>query len=400
MSTSPSPRPRLSVTRGSEGDRVTTLELFFDLVFVFAFTQVTGLMTHGDPPRSLLQGFTVLSLLWWAWSSYAWLANQARANRGLLRAAFVVAMVAMFVACLAIPEAFKEVPGGVPAAATLVFCYAVVRCAHLTVYLAAASGDTALRRRVLVTAATSVAPTVSILAIGAAVGEPWQTWIWLAAVAYDFAAIYFGARGGGWVVQSAAHFAERHGLVVILALGESIIAVGVGVADRPLTWPVVTGGVLAVTIAVALWWQYFHRRFEQLEHALEARHGHDRSRLATEVFTYLHLPLIAGIILTALGIEQAMAHLSDDHLGTLGGWALGGGLAVTLVASSLTVVRAGGAISAVRWAGAGVLLASGAPLAALPPLWALAVATLLVAALCAHDELRPAAGKVAEEAAA
>ncbi len=391
MSTSSSPRPRLGVTTGNEGDRVTTLELFFDLVFVFAFTQVTGLMAHGDPPRSLLQGFTILSLLWWAWSSYAWLANQARANRGLLRAAFVVAMTAMFVICLAIPEAFDEVPGGVPAAATLVFCYAVVRCAHLSVYLAAAGGDTALRRRLIVTAATSVVPTVAILAVGAAIGEPWQTWIWLAAVAYDFAAIYLGARGGGWVVQSAAHFAERHGLVVILALGESIVAVGVGVANRPLTWPVVTGGVLAIAIAVALWWQYFHRRFEQLEHALAARHGHDRSRMATEVFTYLHFPLTAGIILAALGLEQAMAHISDDHLGPLGGWALGGGLTCTLLASALTIVRAGGTISPVRWGGAGVLLASSPLLATLPPLWALALATILVAAICTHDHLRPAA---------
>ncbi len=386
MSTSSSARPRLGVTRGNEGDRVTTLELFFDLVFVFAFTQVTGLMAHGDPPRSLLQGFTVLSLLWWAWSSYAWLANQARANRGVLRAAFVVAMVAMFVICLAIPEAFDEVPGGVPAAATLVFCYAVVRCAHLAVYLTAAGGDTALRRRVVVTAATSVVPTVSILAVGAAFGEPWQTWIWLVAVVYDFAAIYFGARGGGWVVRSAAHFAERHGLVVILALGESIVAVGVGVGDRPLTWSVVTGGVLAVALAVALWWTYFHRRFEQLEHALGSRHGHDRLRLATEVFTYLHLPLIAGIILTALGLEQAMAHLSDDHLGPLGGWALGGGLACSLLTSALMIVRAGGTISVMRWAGIGVLLASSALLATLPPLWALALATILVVAICAHDE--------------
>ncbi|MER5261892.1 low temperature requirement protein A [Actinosynnema sp. NPDC002837] len=390
MSISPSPRPRLRVTTGSEGDRVTTLELFFDLVFVFAFTQVTGMITHGDPPRSLLQGFIVVSLLWWAWSSYAWLANQARANRGLLRAAFVVAMVAMFVACLTIPEAFHEVPGGVPAAAMLVFCYAVVRCAHLAVYLAAAAGDKVLRRRVVLTGATSVAPTVAILAVGAAIGEPWQTWIWLAAVAYDFAAIYVGARGGGWIVQSAAHFAERHGLVVILALGESIIAVGVGVANRPLDWAVVTGGVLAITIAIALWWQYFHRRFEHLEHALESRHGHDRSRLASEVFTYLHFPLIAGIILTALGLEQAMAHLSDDHLGPLGGWALGVGLGCTLLASALTIARTGGGIPPLRWVGPGVLLASGALLATLPPLWALALATLLVGAVCVHDELRSA----------
>jgi low temperature requirement protein LtrA len=397
VSTLPSRRPRLGVTSGGEGDRVTTLELFFDLVFVFAFTQVTALMIDGDPPRSLLQGFVVLSLLWWAWSSYAWLANQARANRGLLRAAFVVAMIAMFVACLAIPEAFHEVPGGVPAAATLVFCYAVVRCAHLAVYLAAAGDDKALRGRVVRTATTSVAPTVAILAVGAAFGEPWQTWIWLAAVGYDFAAIYLGARGGGWVVRSAAHFAERHGLVVILALGESIVAVGVGVSHEPLTWSVIIGGVLAITIAVGLWWQYFHHRFEQLEHALESRQGHDRARLASEVFTYLHFPLIAGIILTALGIEQAMAHISDDHLGPLGGWALASGLTCALLASALTTIRIGGSIPRLWWASAALVLASGALLTVLPPLWSLALAAFLVAAFCARDEMLTSRSQQGEE---
>ncbi len=370
----------------SEGDRVTTLELLFDLVFVFAFTQVSGLMADGDPPRTLLHGLVVLSLLWWAWCSYAWLANQARANRGVLQAAFVVAMVAMFVACLAIPETFHEVTGGIPAAATVVACYTVVRCAHLVVYLAAAGTDTALRRRLIVTAATSVAPTVAILAVGAALGDPWQTWVWLAAVGYDFAVIYLGARGGGWVVQSAAHFAERHSLVVILALGESVVAIGVGVAHDRLDWSVVAGAVLAILIAVALWWHYFHRRLEQLEDALSARRGLERTRLATEVFTYLHFPLIAGIILAALGIERAIGRISEHHLGALGGWALSAGIGCALLASTLAVARTG-TFAPVQFVGPIVVIASAPVLSLLPPLWALAVVVLLLAALCGFDEL-------------
>src|ERR1700712_4978816 len=114
------------IASAKEGDRVTTLELFFDLVYVFAFTQVTYLVSHSEPPQSLLVGFIVLSLLWFAWCSFSWLANQAHANEGALQVAFIIAMVAVFIACLAIPELFHETPGGFSAAATVVVCYAVV----------------------------------------------------------------------------------------------------------------------------------------------------------------------------------------------------------------------------------------------------------------------------------
>jgi low temperature requirement protein LtrA len=255
----------LGVATGHEGDRVTTLELFFDLVFVFAFTQVTALMAHGEAPLSLLEAFIVLSLLWWSWCSYAWLANEARANRGVLRVAFIMAMVAMFVACLAIPEAFHEVPGGLSAGGTLVVCYAVVRLTHLTVYLVVAGEDRALRRQVLLTVATSVLPTLVALSAGVIIGGRAQTWIWLGAVLYDFAAIFLAARtGGGWAVRSTVHFAERHGLVVILALGESIVAIGAGLSE-PLGWRVVVGSVLSIGIAIGYWWSYFPHLLGRLE---------------------------------------------------------------------------------------------------------------------------------------
>lgn len=381
-------RPSLGVATGHEGDRVTTLELFFDLVFVFAFTQVTALMAHGEAPMSLLEAFIVLSLLWWSWCSYAWLANEARANRGVLRVAFITAMVAVFVACLAIPEAFHEVPGGLGASGTLVVCYAVVRLTHLAVYLVAAGEDRALRRQVLLTVATSVLPTVLALAAGVVVGGDAQVWIWLGAVLYDFAAIFLASRdGGGWAVRSVAHFAERHGLVVILALGESIVAIGAGVTE-PLGWRIVVGAVASMGIAVGFWWSYFPHLLGQLEAGVAAQHGRARVRLARDLFTYLHFPLIAGIIVTALGVEQAMAHLSDPHLGSLGGWALGGGVALFLCVTSFILRHAGGPWLPARFVGATALVVVAPFLGEARPLVALGAALAVVGAV-AVAETRP-----------
>jgi low temperature requirement protein LtrA len=366
-----------------EGDGVTTLELFFDLVYVFAFTQVTTLMAQGTAPRSLVEGAIVLALLWWTWCSYAWLANHVRGDRGVLRAALVVVMVTMFVACLAIPEAFHDEPGGLDGPVTLVVCYGLVRLVHLAVYLAAAGEDRALRRQVLASLAASAVPATALLLIGAVVGHGWQLPIWSAAVLYDLAAIFVTSRGGGgWVLASAAHFAERHGLVVILALGESVVAVGAGVSQEPVSAPVVVAAALAVLLAAGLWWTYFVHVAGRLEHGLAAVSGRERARMGRDVFTYLHLPIVAGIVLAALGVEQATAHLDDDHLGGTGAWALALGLAAYLVGTTAATRRAGGELLPARLGAALVLLAVAAPLAAVPPVAALVAATAVVGAVC------------------
>ena len=131
----------LGVRTAREGDQVTTLELFFDLVFVFAFTQVTYVMSHGEPPLSVFQGLVVLALLWWSWSSFAWLGNQAHANEGLVRVSLIVAMGAVFVLSLTIPEAYHDLEGGLYAPLVFAICYAVIRLVHLTTYLIAAGPD-------------------------------------------------------------------------------------------------------------------------------------------------------------------------------------------------------------------------------------------------------------------
>lgn len=383
-------RRPLGVATASEGDRVTTLELFFDLVYVFAFTQVTYLMSHSEPPQSLLAGFIILSLLWFAWCSFSWLANQAHANEGALQVAFIVAMTAVFVACLAIPELFHEVPGGWSAAATMVVCYSVVRCAHAGFYLLAARNDPSLRRQVLFTIVGSLIPTIALLTIGVLVGDPYQLWIWLAAVLYDFAAVFVTAvRGAGWRIQSAAHFAERHGLIVILALGESIVAVGTGLAGEPIDGRIALAAFLSLMVSLGLWFAYFRRVTHTLEHALEHAQGRPRALLGQDVFTYFHFPIIAGIMFTALGVEQAMAHLDEDHLGTLGGWALGGGIALFLAGTVAAMARSSGDWMPVRIGFIVVLLALSPLLAAALPLVSVGIVAAVVLILAGVDSVMP-----------
>ncbi|GAA1962423.1 low temperature requirement protein A [Microbacterium deminutum] len=372
----------LRVRTASEGDAVTTLELFFDLVFVFAFTQVTFLMAHGEPPVSILQGGVVLALLWWSWSSFAWLGNQAHANEGLLRAALIVAMAAVFVLSLTIPEAFHDLPGGLYAPLVFAGCYAVVRLVHLSTYLIAAGRDVALRRQVLLSLTTSALPSIVLLIVGALVDEQWRLVAWTAAVIVDLLAIYVTSNvGGSWRLQSAAHFTERHRLVVILALGESIVAIGVGVSLDPITASIVIGSLLAMGLSVALWWAYFQRIADDAEHLLERVDGAARAKLASDGYTYLHLPIVFGIILTALGIEEVMAHLDEDHLGWFGASALAAGVALFLAFTGVFWLRMSKAVLAARFACA-VVVAAAIPLwSALPGLWSLGGVLSLVSIL-------------------
>jgi low temperature requirement protein LtrA len=343
---SQSVRRSLRVAPSSDGDRPTTLELFFDLVYAFAFTQVIAMMAHGAPPGCFVEGFIVLSLFWWSWCSFSWLANQAHADEGLVKGAFVLATVAIFIACIAIPDAFREVQGQrtISAAAVVVGCYAVVRLIHLGVYLFAAGHDATLRRQIVVTLVAALLPTIALLCVGVAVGGGAQRWIWLAAVCYDFAAVLVTAKlTQGWRVQSAVHFAERYGLIVLLALGESIVAVAAGLGDAHLAWRVVVGAALSILIAVGLYFAYFDHLSAELQDALENARDRDRARLAEDAFTYLHFPIIAGIIVAALGIDLSMSRLGAPAIGATAGWALAGGVALFFAGTVAAAVRSGGA---------------------------------------------------------
>src|SRR3954470_3615455 len=307
-------RLRARIVPTEERHAVTTLELFFDLVFVFAITQVTAFMAEDIGLRSVLRGLVLLALLWWAWCSYAWLGNQARADEGVVRAAMIGAMAALFLVALAIPEAWGDEGGGISGPILLAVCLGLVRLGHLAVYVIAAAGDTALRRTVLRTA-VPVAVAAVLLVVGAVLGGPAQTGLWALALVVDYSGVYL--LGGGWRLPAPGHFAERYGLIVIIALGESLIAVGVGAGHLPITVPIVVAALLGLTVSVALWWLYFDVVAPVAERVLRGKQGQERVRLARDSYTYLHFPMVAGIIYLALGLKKVAAYVSDSGHHTL-----------------------------------------------------------------------------------
>ncbi|MCU1417185.1 MAG: low temperature requirement protein [Schumannella sp.] len=304
----------LAAETSREGDRATTLELFFDLIYVFAFTQVSALMSAGHDGIAVLEGLVVLALIWWSWTSYTWLANQAHADREVVRIAIVLAIALVFLVSLVIPEAYADLRGGLFAPMVFVICLVAVRVVHAVTYVVAAGSDAGLRRQVIVSMSAALVPASALLVIGALVGAPYQVWIWLVAIVLDLAVVYLTSRGGNWRLNSIAHFSERHSLVVILALGESVVAIGIGVGHEPVSTAIIVGSVLAVGLAVGMWWVYFHHFAPKTEHLIGQRSGVERAGVATDVYTYLHLSLVAGVVVAALGVEQAMAQRRGNAL--------------------------------------------------------------------------------------
>ncbi|WP_167399041.1 low temperature requirement protein A [Arthrobacter pityocampae] len=368
-----------------ESHRVTTFELFFDLVFVFAFTQVTGFMAHEHSFLGVLQGMIILAMLWWSWVAYSWLGNQTHVDEGLMRLGLSVVMVAMFIAALAIPEAFDDLEGGLSGPFVLALAYFVVRAMHLLLYLYAARGDGPLQRQVLKLSLVMV-PGAALILTGAVIGGTAQTWLWAAGLALDIALTYLTSTGGNWRLLSAAHWTERHGLVVILALGESIVAIGVGASQEPVSIPILLGAVFGIALSVCLWWLHFDVTAIAAEHRFAALHGPERISAAVDAYSYLHLPLVAGIILSAFGVEDVLAHVFDTaDFGLLGSVALFGGAALFLIGSSAFWRRMAGSWRKLRLVGAAVLLLVVPAGALLAPLAALALAAALAVVLVAAE---------------
>ena len=367
-------------TRQNPDDhRVTTFELYFDLVFVFAFTQVTAWIAHEHSALGVAQGLVLLGLLWWSWCSYTWLGNDLRADAGATLIGMIVAMVAVFLMALSIRDVWSDDVGAV-AASVLVSGYIVLRAVHAALYLLAASDDRHLRRQVLVTYCGAAA-SIALLIVGATVGADARLGWWLAALVLDAGLTWvLAARVGGWRVRSASHFAERFHLVVIVALGESVVAIGVGAAGVPLDARLLVTAVIGILLSVALWWTYFRLDAEQLEHRLALASGSERGRLATDGYTYLHFPLVAGIVVAAAGVEQTVASLGDHGSESGASAILLSGVAGFCAGAAALHRMAGG--RAVILVGTTVVLAAAAASGLLDdtPLTAAAMAALVLSA--------------------
>jgi low temperature requirement protein LtrA len=301
--------------------RVTPLELFFDLVFVFGLTQVTSLMSADPTWSGLARGMLVLAALWWAWAAYAWLTNTIDPDEGAARLAVFGAMAAMLIVGLAAPGAFDD-------DALLFGCaYLAVRVLHIVLY-ALAADDEDIRGAVMRLAPTSIVAPGLILGAAALDGAA-QGIVWLVALAVDYSGPLYGG-GRGWRVFPA-HFAERHGLIVIIALGESIVAIGIGAAGIDLGGRVVLAAILGVVVSAALWWSYFDVVAIVAERKMTEAKGVARSRIARDSYSYLHLPMVAGIILLALGVKKTIGHV-DEPLESVPAVALCGGVALYYLA--------------------------------------------------------------------
>ena len=315
-------------------------------------------------------------------------------------------MGAMFAVALAIPEAWGDEGGGLSAPLVLAVALAAVRLLHLAVYAIAAAGDAMLLRTIARTA-VAVGVAAALLVAGAVAGGSAQTALWALALAIDYAGVY--VLGGGWRLPSARHFAERHGLILIIALGESLIAVGVGVAELPLTVPILLTALLGLSVSVAMWWLYFDVVAPVAEGVLARATGQDRVRLARDSFTYLHFPMIAGIILFALGMKKVAEYAGDtehhdlaDALPSYGTWALFGGVALYLLAHLGFRLRNLGSVNRPRAVVTVLVLLAPLAVGPLPALAQLAVLAALVVALVAAEVVlyREARAAVRSEARA
>jgi low temperature requirement protein LtrA len=371
VSVAASQRPRRlgAVLRGEGDARVTPLELFFDLVFVLALTQCTALMADEPTWAGLAKGMLVLAALWWSWVGYAWLTSVVDPEEGGVRLAIFAAMAAFLVVSLCVPEAFDD--------AALVFAgaYAVVRAAHIVLYLVASADEPSLRRSVSGLAVSS-AIGVSLIVVAAFADGPLQGALWAAAILLDVGGPYvFGVEG--WKIVPG-HFAERHGLILIIALGESIVAIGIGAEDQEVGLGIAAAAALGVGVSAALWWLYFDVVARFAEHRLSgAAPGAERNAIARDSYSYLHFPMVAGIVLGALGLKKTLGHV-EDPLKLVPAAALLGGTALYLLAHVAFRFRHVYTLNWPRLACAAVLVAL-LPLAVEIP--ALATLALVVAAL-------------------
>jgi low temperature requirement protein LtrA len=355
--------------------RVTPLELFFDLVFVFAITQVTGLMSEDPTWHGLGRGLLVLAALWWAWAAYAWLTNTLEPEDVAVRLAMVGAMAAMLLVALAVPNAFGAdgVLFGV--------AYLVVRLLHLVLYCIAGKGTPDLLGAVLRIVPSSTAGPLLIVGAAFLDGPP-QAAVWVAALAIDYLGVLIG-RGEGWRV-SPAHFAERHGLIVIVALGESVVAIGVGAAGLPLEAGIVVAAVLGIAVVAALWWAYFDVFAVYVQRRLSETRGATQATLARDYYSYLHLPLIAGIVLFALGLKKTIEHVGEP-LAAVPALALCGGLSLYFLTHVGFRLRLDRSFGRGRPVTAVLLLALTPAALELPALAALALVAAVCAALIVYD---------------
>jgi low temperature requirement protein LtrA len=357
--------------------RTSPIELLWDLVFVFAITQVTTLLSRDLAWRGLGRSMLVLALVWWAWSAFVWAANAEEEEAPALRLILVVAMVLIFISGLAIPRAF----GG--EATLFATTYAGVRLLHIGLYADASRRGNASWRAIAGFALT-VAIGMALLVAGSLLHGWHRDALWGAAVAIDYAGpgLLTRARLRGLQEVGVAHFAERYGLFVIICLGESVVAIGLGASGDELSAEVVAAVALGLLVTVGLWWTYFERFASTAQERL--RNHADPVLAAADAYSYLHLLLVAGIIVFAVGVKLSLRHVGQP-LADAPRLALCGGIALYLLGHAAFRLRLAGEVNAEKIGFAATLIVLFAVGSELPAWSVLALAAATLAALCALE---------------
>jgi low temperature requirement protein LtrA len=349
-------------------------------VFVFAITQVTGLLADDPTWDGVLQGILVLAAIWWAWNAYAWLTSATDVDEGGVRLAMLGAMAAMFGVALAVPGSFGK--------DALLFgvAYLLVRVLHLVLSAIPARADPDRRGAILRFAPTALLGAF-LLIVAAFVDGNARIVLWIVALVVDYLGpVVFGV-GQGWRV-APEHFAERYGLFIIIALGESFIAIGLGLGTGiELGWGVLTAATLGILAISALWWLYFDVAAIFARRRLTRARGVELHRLAMHSYSYLHLPMIAGIVLFAFGLETTIAHVGD-RLDLVPAVGLCGGAALYLLGHIAFLLRTTGRVFRRRTIGAVVLIVLIPVSVAVPALAALALVSSVCTSVVAYEAIR------------
>jgi len=378
-----------------EEQRATWLELFFDLVFVFAVTQLSHLLLHHLTLRGALQTLFLLLVVWWAWIYTTWMTNWFDPESVLVRLVLLVVMASSLLMAVAIPEAFGTL-------APLFACsYVLLQVARNAFNVYATPRDNAFHVIFLRILAWSLASGVLWLAGGFAPSGA-RTWLWIAALAVDYVApsvAYWTPRLGrsattDWEIETA-HFAERFQLFIIIALGESIVVTGATASSLVLDFANGTALMVAFGTSAALWWLYFDEVGWRAQRFLSQ--SHDSGRLARDAYTYLHIPIVAGIIVVAVADEVVIAHPGASPSGAELAVILGGPV-LYLVGHTLFRLRMIHNVSAKRVVAAIAILAL-APLGGALSSLALAACVLAILAVLAAAETRNRLAGTAEASA-
>jgi len=317
-------------------------------------------------------------VLWFAWTGYAWLGNTAGSDEGPMRVVLLAAMAPLLVASLAVPHAFGK------DALLFGIAYFLVRALHVLAYAVLARGNPVLGA-VVARLARTILPAAGVLVLAGLFTGPGRVVCWAIALAIDYGGLLLGSTQG-WRVEPA-HFAERHGLIIIIALGESIVALGVGAAGLALGAGVIGGVVLGLVVAGCLWWAYFDVVAAVAERKLREAGPAERARIARDSYSYLHLPMVAGIVIFAVGVKETLVHV-HVHLSSVPAAALCGGVALYLLALSAFKRRNVGSFNYPRLVASAALLALAPIVTVLPALLSLGLVALIVSTLIGYEVRR------------